>query len=154
MSVLVCLILALIIGHEVANNSKIIAFNYSDNHISFATTGETSFEKGYVSTKKTHIHVDNHFKLCNNSSDYLFNEIKTGSSIFISDYNDTNSNGVNVNFKILNVTEKTTNSQIEIYNLFINYSDDNLYRIVLFGDNSDNKINNTSKQVFDTLKLK
>ena len=151
--VLVCLIVTLIIGHEITNSTKIMAFNYSDDYVSFTTIGDTSFEKGYVSTKNPHIHIDKDFKI-NNSSDYLLNGIETESYNIISDYNDTNSNGVNISFKILNVTDRNTNSPIEIYNLFVNCTNGNIYRVVLFGDNLDNKINNTAKQVFDTLKLK
>ena len=148
-------IFILIFGHEVEENSKITAFNFSDDDLSFSTTGDTRLENEYKSAKISYIHLDNDFKKTNESLSYSVNgKVSTVSHQIISVYNRTNSNHVNVEFEIFRVIEKNTNSQIDIYNLLINCKNGKIYRIMMYGNNSDNEIENTANQVFETLKLK
>jgi len=88
------------------------------------------------------------------ASDYYDMRLKNSSGDLLATYNKTNPNGVSVFCSVIKRIDPKTQVELEFYNFIIQDKIGQIREISIFGDNSNNKINNTAYLVFNSIKLK
>lgn len=140
---------------EMKENSKITAFNYSDDQFSFNATGtDIVINKDYKSSDKIYIKYNKN-SVSNSSlvSDYYNMRLNNSSGNILATYNKTNANGVSVFCSVIKTIDPKTQVELEFYNFFVQDKTGQIREISIFGDNSNNKINSTADLVFDSIKI-
>jgi hypothetical protein len=140
---------------DITGNSKVTNFNYTDDKFSFSASGnDLAIDKDYKPNNKIYIKFStNPYSNSSMARDYYNLKVNNSSGQILASYNETNKNGVNIFCSVAEMLEPNSKTPLEFYNFFIQDKNGQVHKICIFGDNSDKKINNTARVVFNSIEI-